>query len=500
MAAKGAYAMIAGKLDFLLKLTDTSNSALGRALGFDASYISRIRSGKRGLPRDRFFLEPAAAYFAERLQANPLRKNAAAEAICPGRSWPETAAGAEKLLLGWLSQNERQDMERVERLLNGLAAARLLWPEAGLIPPGEAPSSAAFYYGTEGKREAVLRLLSDYCAAEAPAELLIYSDEKVDWMAGDAAYTRRWSEAVLRLIERGARIRIVHTLSRNLGVMLDGLRKWAPLYLTGAVETRYYPKPRDGVFRRTLIIARDFGAVTATVVGEGDGLNLLLTEPAAVAALTGEFEDYYALCRPLIQIYGNDKREEVWEMLHAFEEAPHPRIVAQRLPLGSSLPEEVIASFGRQSSRRTEDFLRFASETMYAHLNAGLRITELLSLPPAEDVYAGRVSTPLSDYVGAELRYTPAELKAQLRRITELLRSYENYRVVLTDGIPDGTMLYAKEGAGCIFARLKEPATVFYASEERLSAAFWAYLQQFADMNQSRELVIRHLEDYMEKL
>ena len=190
----------------------------------------------------------------------------------------------------------------------------------------------------------------------------------------------------------------------------------------------------------------------------------------------------------------------MWELLRKFEAAPNPRIVAQRLPLGSSLPEEVIVSFGRQSSKRTEDFLRAAAGTMDAHLRAGLRITELLSLPPVKDVYAGRVCTPLSDYVGAELVYTPGELKAQLRRVVELLRAFENYRVVLTDRIPDGTMLYGKQGLGCIFAKLTAPATVFYVSEKRLSEAFWAYLQQYAELGQSRELVIRRLEEYIAAL
>ena len=39
------------KLDFLMDLTKTSNSVLSRHMSFDASYISRLRSGKRMPPR-----------------------------------------------------------------------------------------------------------------------------------------------------------------------------------------------------------------------------------------------------------------------------------------------------------------------------------------------------------------------------------------------------------------------------------------------------------------
>ena len=45
------------KIDFLMKITGTQNAALGKALSYDASYISRIRNGKRGLPLQQPFID-----------------------------------------------------------------------------------------------------------------------------------------------------------------------------------------------------------------------------------------------------------------------------------------------------------------------------------------------------------------------------------------------------------------------------------------------------------
>lgn len=40
------------KLDFLMNITRTSNSALGQKVKLDASYISRLRKGQRGALKD----------------------------------------------------------------------------------------------------------------------------------------------------------------------------------------------------------------------------------------------------------------------------------------------------------------------------------------------------------------------------------------------------------------------------------------------------------------
>lgn len=107
--------MIAHKIDFLMKVTNTKNSTLGRALSFDSSYIGRIRSGKRGLPKNQPFIEPSAAFFSRNI-CEPYQRTTVAEAVCPGRPWPEDRQEAESLLTAWLMRDDGAD-NPVMRLL-----------------------------------------------------------------------------------------------------------------------------------------------------------------------------------------------------------------------------------------------------------------------------------------------------------------------------------------------------------------------------------------------
>ena len=76
--------IIGDKLNFLMLVTETRNNILGKAIAFDPSYISRIRTGSRGVPKHRDFIYPAAAFFAQAVQTKE-QKEKLAEVICPGR-------------------------------------------------------------------------------------------------------------------------------------------------------------------------------------------------------------------------------------------------------------------------------------------------------------------------------------------------------------------------------------------------------------------------------
>ncbi len=62
------------KLDFLMNITKTSNSALGQKVKLDASYVSRLRKGQRSALKDFSCIHSMAEYFARNCKEDYQRK------------------------------------------------------------------------------------------------------------------------------------------------------------------------------------------------------------------------------------------------------------------------------------------------------------------------------------------------------------------------------------------------------------------------------------------
>lgn len=137
---------------------------------------------------------------------------------------------------------------------------------------------------------------------------------------------------------KGNRVRIIHTVSRDLNEFLEAITKWIPIYMTGMIEPYYYPRLRDGVFQRTMFIAPDTAAViSSSVQQDTEGmLHIFLTDRAAVGALVTEYERYFMLCRPLMRILQDRRRSGFTE---TFSVLPMPReTFACAVPFRRCLP------------------------------------------------------------------------------------------------------------------------------------------------------------------
>ncbi|MGI6361461.1 MAG: hypothetical protein ACOX05_04055 [Bacillota bacterium] len=214
----------AKKLDFLMTITKTSNSTLAHNVMLDASYISRLRRGERKRTKNNCIIQNLAAFLVQRIRED-YQKKALADAM-EMTNLPQDIRLLTNQIIHWLTQNEESNAQQVGRFLSNITNTPLqetTIPSSEDCHPSFPDKPSAVYYGIEGKREASEYFLSEVVAQEKPQTLLLFSDEETTWMTEDPKFTRRWAKLMNCVLKRGNRIRIIHTISRNLDEMLCAL-------------------------------------------------------------------------------------------------------------------------------------------------------------------------------------------------------------------------------------------------------------------------------------
>ena len=338
---------LAQKLDFLMDLTQTKNSTLGRALSFDPSYISRIRSGKRGLPKGQPFLEPACAYFSRAIRED-YQKEAAAKELRLKTPWPQEEKDVAQILLLWLSgrfgtATEENKIEHALAFLTSTTAAGGL--EGRYVPEKGSTAPMQLFYGNKGKRDAVITFLEELAQTRKAHTLLLFSDEDMVWLYEDDVFLHAWMHLMRQLIVAGTRIRIIHSIGRNAGDMWEAVRNWMPLYASGAVEPWYCPRLRDGIFRRTEFIAQGHSAIFgSSVPGQTpDSINVLIRSREAAESMQQEFEAFQALCKPLMDIFHPESASELKELRDALTNTPGELLKAKQSGMDILLKKGIAA-------------------------------------------------------------------------------------------------------------------------------------------------------------
>ena len=281
------------KIDFLMNLTNTKNVTLANALFFDPSYIGRLRSGKRGIPTHRNFIEPAAEFFAGKIN-DIYQRNILSNIVNHGVVLPDNKEAIKKLLSIWLSDNSE------------------LPENTDTTVPSFSTVAADVDYGNEGRRRLHLAFLHQITALKQPVNILMLSDENLQWFYEDMAFVSEWTELQMGLLSTGSRLKIIHTTKRPYHDMITVINKWLPLYRTGAVEPYYYPTLRDGIYRRTLIIAEGISCISSTSIGNNTAATpqFFFHSKAVAAAMTAEFNSYLSLCKPFLEVYSSNDTDD----------------------------------------------------------------------------------------------------------------------------------------------------------------------------------------------
>lgn len=308
------------KLNMIMELLELSNIKLAKMVNIDPSLISRFRRGRR-LPKSnkKLMAEISNSLYSCILRSGVEKETAVLTHI------PEEAFSSESFDT-WLYGREESN-EAIDRLIDTISSFNYnteypILPISECITEEELNCKQNMYLGNNGLRQISKRFLAQAIENKCQ-ELLLYSDQNMDWML-EPQFIREWASLMVHCIKSGISIHIIHNIKRDINELMEAVAKWTPLYMSGCINP-YYSKGsyQANGFTHTLFIAPGVAAVEGWGVGKmEESINYHYYEEEkqidnAVKCFNKMLED----CNPLMKISLKGFSEDYNKILYVIQEA-----------------------------------------------------------------------------------------------------------------------------------------------------------------------------------
>lgn len=456
------------RLDTAMTTLDLTNSQLATLLNIDASLVSRYRSGIHS-PHGNEKLSLALID----LLLNRTKNLGKAEEITALIGSDNLTSDA---LSRWIFGLPMEDSTEFVQLL--LSSLEDFTPVQGL--PTAAPELPSLdiaerYWGTDGLRNAVIRFLIE--AAAGGDDLLLYSDEPMEWLSGDPAYFSLWASLMIKCVKNGVHIRIIHNMDRDPREMVSAINGWLPLYISGMIEPYVFRKEQDARFCHTVFL-RSGGACIHGMFPSGTSEERwydYITDERQLAALEESYRTILSSADPFLKTYTATMDKEYRKMLM---ETSHIRDYLLQTPPVFTMPENLLKSMlgraGLDHKKKTD------AMSVYHKLRK--HFLQLLKNGPINMVLFPEDPTPVVnsslDQMDQAIPYTKEEYAEHIRAIIDLVKQERNFHLTLLPIAPfrDLQLLTMKESVAVL--RCQEPYAAFVFNNASLQKSVSDYIDQ----------------------
>ena len=297
------------KLSTVTDITNFSNIKLSKALNVDPSYISRFKNGERVPRSNSKLLNDMCQVLYERIQQKEKKPEIVKLIGLSGEECYDDAV-LYPLFRDWLCDFNNNNVS-IMQLLRSIDSFSSL--SVDFLPTYESivnkellNDNREIYTRTAGIRQASERFLTSVIENDI-REVWLYSDESMKWIVDNDEFRMKWIILVTELVKRKIKIKIIHNIDRNISEMVDGIRSWMPLYLSGLIEPYYANSHLGNRFSHALFIAPGHMAISGLSVKEDEGIYNLFTSEDIVREYENMFQTFLQDCSPLARIYQGDE-------------------------------------------------------------------------------------------------------------------------------------------------------------------------------------------------
>lgn len=469
------------KLIFLLNLTQTSNRILAQELKVDPSLISRLRTGTRGVPHNRDHIKAMASYFARKCTTD-YQRQAVSGMLGIKQALTMKTEQLSEILYYWLC-GDTDEVGRFMRTFESFTVGAV--DESEKIESCSLRADNIAYYGKEGKRAAARAVYQHLLSMDDPCTVFLYSDEADDWISEDFDFHTNLQQWGLTLVQRGFRFCQIAPPAASADMAFESLLRWMPLYMTGQVDAYFYPRLRDNVHRRTLlVIPGEIAMTSASVASQSDCTATILTADSRLTEAYGiQFREYLSLCRPMQRIY--TRPEQLMQCFTRFLSLNGARIQMLNSLSAETAPPELMTYCMKkiqQPNLKKLGGMYLQELDLIEENRENFEFIDIAYLAGAQEVRDGKVPIILS-YGDNDLPlyYTPETYVLHLKNILAILKSNNNYHFVPVNTKTQGNgTIMLKDIQRALLVRTSAPLTVFEISQPDIIQLFREHLFKIA--------------------
>lgn len=428
------------KLNTLIDLFQINISDLANALNFDASYISRIRSGTRTPANRQDFILKLCQYIIANCNTPKQRKDIAPMLSCQ----PETLADQSQylsILQNWFSSSESNadnplsdflhavDDFNLDEYIKSIHFDRLKVPT---IP--FSLHNSRDYYGIREMTQGELDFLKATVLSPSMEPVYMFCDMPMEDMAEVDGFVKKYMFGLAMVLKKGLHIHMIHNLNRPFRELLMGLQGWIPLYMTGQVHPYYLKNYKPSVFMHLNYLSGAAALDGQCIVAHHDSGRYHLTRiKKELAYYQTRTKDLMSKASPLMDIYKSDRYPEFQDFMSLNAHVPGQRHHILSAPPIATIPDDLLERIlsrhtlsdpDRQTIRQFVRQKRAQHDTILNHST----ILDEIGLIRKEEFDTYPASLSLSEiFFDKDLTYTYEEYRQHLDALTDYWKSHPNY-------------------------------------------------------------------------
>lgn len=329
----------------IIYILNINMAELSRFIGYDASFLSKIRNGTRFPSKPQDFIEAISNFIVLKYNEKEYKKKISLLINIPIESLDNTDE-YKRQIKKWIASNNPKSDTNITNFLENLDKFNLNeYIEAIHFNDLKVPFIPFYkvtsrnYYGLEEIKKGELDFFKATVLSKSSEPVFMCSDMPMEDMAQDIEFGKKWMYAIAMVLKKGLQLNIIHNLDRPFKEMMLGLESWIPIYMTGQVSPYYLPSTNNNIYNH-------LNYTSGTVALNGECINgyhkstkyYLTNKKEEVSYYKTKSEQLLNKAKPLMKIY----RIENKNAFHSFVLSSE-KINATRKRTLSSLPIHTIS-------------------------------------------------------------------------------------------------------------------------------------------------------------